>query len=170
MWRPMPSTVFIRRRRLMAESSSWRSWATRWDGWRSMQASRAELTSFSLPEILYDIDVVVNAIRSRTKNGKNFTILAVAEGAISKGKCSPDQERIKRKEEKCTGLSVGRLRAGRPDFRADGAGDPCDGSGHMQRGGEPCPYDRVIADAPRRGGSRDDPPQRIRLYGRFKQQ
>ena len=37
----------IRRRRLLAESSSWRSWATRWDGWRSMQASRAELTSFS---------------------------------------------------------------------------------------------------------------------------
>ena len=54
-------------------------------GWLALYAGIAGGADIILlPEIPYDIDVVVNAIRSRTKNGKNFTILAVAEGAISK--------------------------------------------------------------------------------------
>ena len=36
------------------------------------------------PEIPYDIKKVVAAIQKRSKAGKRFTILAVAEGAISK--------------------------------------------------------------------------------------
>ena len=99
-------------------------------GWLALYAGIAGGADIILlPEIPYDIDVVVNAIRSRTKNGKNFTILAVAEGAISKENAALTKKELKRKKEKWTGLSVGRLRAGRPDFRADGAGDPCDGSG-----------------------------------------
>ena len=37
-----------------------------------------------IPEIPYDINKVVEAIEKRNKNGSRFTILAVAEGAISK--------------------------------------------------------------------------------------
>lgn len=37
-----------------------------------------------IPEIPYDINKVVEAIQKRNKAGKRFTILAVAEGAISK--------------------------------------------------------------------------------------
>ena len=37
-----------------------------------------------IPEIPYDIEKVVAAIQKRSKAGKRFTILAVAEGAISK--------------------------------------------------------------------------------------
>ena len=37
-----------------------------------------------IPEIPYDISKVVEAINKRSKAGKRFTILAVAEGAISK--------------------------------------------------------------------------------------
>ncbi len=37
-----------------------------------------------LPEIPYDIDVVAQVIENRSKSGKPFTIIAVAEGAISK--------------------------------------------------------------------------------------
>ena len=37
-----------------------------------------------VPEIPYDIKKVVSAIEKRNKAGKRFTILAVAEGAISK--------------------------------------------------------------------------------------
>ena len=37
-----------------------------------------------IPEIPYDIEKVVEAIQKRSKAGKRFTILAVAEGAISK--------------------------------------------------------------------------------------
>ena len=36
-----------------------------------------------LPEIPYSIDSVANAILHRMKNGKNFSIVAVAEGAMS---------------------------------------------------------------------------------------
>jgi len=35
-----------------------------------------------LPEFPYDIENVANAIRSRVKSGKNFSIVAVAEGAL----------------------------------------------------------------------------------------
>ena len=37
-----------------------------------------------IPEIPYDLDVIADAIKKRTKAGKHFTIIAVAEGAISK--------------------------------------------------------------------------------------
>jgi 6-phosphofructokinase 1 len=37
-----------------------------------------------LPEIPYDVDNVAEAIRNRVRNGKNFSIVAVAEGAMSK--------------------------------------------------------------------------------------
>lgn len=36
-----------------------------------------------LPEIPYDINVVADAVRSRAENGKDFSIIAVAEGAMS---------------------------------------------------------------------------------------
>ena len=37
-----------------------------------------------LPEIPYDINVITDVINRRSREGKPFTILAVAEGAISK--------------------------------------------------------------------------------------
>ncbi len=47
-----------------------------------------------LPEIPYDIKAITNVIDRRTKAGKPFTILAVAEGAISKGRCKAEKERV----------------------------------------------------------------------------
>ena len=37
-----------------------------------------------IPEIPYDIDKVIEAIKKRHDRGSRFTILAVAEGAMSK--------------------------------------------------------------------------------------
>ena len=48
-----------------------------------------------LPEIPYDIDVVANVIQKRAAEGKKFTIIAVAEGAISK-----EDAKLKKKEYK----------------------------------------------------------------------
>ena len=54
-------------------------------GWLTLYAGIAGGADIVLiPEIPYDIDKVVEAIDKRTKAGKGFTILAVAEGAISK--------------------------------------------------------------------------------------
>ena len=54
-------------------------------GWLTLNAGIAGGADIILiPEIPYDIDKVVEAINRRTKRGSAFTILAVAEGAISK--------------------------------------------------------------------------------------
>ena len=54
-------------------------------GWLTLHAGIASGADIILiPEIPYDIDKVVDAIKKRTKAGKRFSILAVAEGAISK--------------------------------------------------------------------------------------
>lgn len=54
-------------------------------GWLTLHAGMAGGADIILiPEIPYDVNVVVNAINERTKRGSRFSILAVAEGAISK--------------------------------------------------------------------------------------
>ena len=54
-------------------------------GWLTLNAGMAGGADIILlPEIPYDINKVVEAIRRRTERGSRFTILAVAEGAISK--------------------------------------------------------------------------------------
>ena len=53
-------------------------------GWLTLYAGVAGGADIILlPEIPYDIEKVIAAINKRTKAGKGFTILAVAEGAIS---------------------------------------------------------------------------------------
>ena len=53
-------------------------------GWLTLYAGIAGGADIILlPEIPYNIDKVVEAIEKRTVDGKGFTILAVAEGAIS---------------------------------------------------------------------------------------
>ena len=54
-------------------------------GWVTLHAGIAGGADIILlPEIPYDVDNVVRAIKSRTEAGKHFTIIAVAEGAITK--------------------------------------------------------------------------------------
>ena len=54
-------------------------------GWLTLYAGIASGADVILiPEIPYDIDKVAAAIEKRRQNGSGFTILAVAEGAISK--------------------------------------------------------------------------------------
>ena len=54
-------------------------------GWLTLYAGIAGGADvILLPEIPYDINKVIDCIKDRTKSGKTFSILAVAEGAISK--------------------------------------------------------------------------------------
>lgn len=65
-----------------------------------------------IPEIPYNVDEVLNTIRKREKQGKKFTIIAMAEGAISDeaaGKTkmvNVDNELIRQAES--LGISLGR--------------------------------------------------------------
>ena len=52
-----------------------------------------------IPEIPYDIESVAETIERRKKKGRTFSIVAVAEGAISRGdKILSEEERRRQKE------------------------------------------------------------------------
>ena len=67
-------------------------------GWLTLYAGVASGADIILlPEIPYDIDKVIEAIDKRTRDGKGFTILAVAEGAISKEDAALSKKEYKEK-------------------------------------------------------------------------
>ena len=96
-----------------------------------------------IPEIPYDINKVIGAINKRTKAGKGFTILAVAEGAISKEDSSLTKKAYKAKVADRKYPSVSYEIADQI-YEAAGVEVRVTVPGHTQRGGSPCPYDRVL--------------------------
>ena len=97
-----------------------------------------------LPEIPYDIDSVVEALNKRTEQGKRFSILAVAEGAISKEDAALTKKELKAKRKKNPFPSIS-YQVGKEIEERTGQEVRITVPGHTQRGGEPCPYDRVIS-------------------------
>ena len=97
-----------------------------------------------IPEIPYDIDKIVEAIDKRHKNGSKFTIIAVAEGAISKEDAALSKKEYKKKLENSKYPSVSYEVAAKLEERT-GREVRVTVPGHTQRGGSPCPYDRVFA-------------------------
>ena len=70
-------------------------------GWVTLHAGIAGGADIILlPEMPYDINSVVNAIEKRGKAGKRFTIIAVAEGAISKEDAALSKKELKEKKAK----------------------------------------------------------------------
>lgn len=116
----------------------------RYAGWIALRAGIAGGGDVILiPEIPYDPAVLHDALETRLKRGRRFSIVVVAEGAYpKKGK-----------------MSVDRLEKNSPDpVRLGGAGKAVakllDGAGfdsrvtvlgHLQRGGTPTPFDRWVA-------------------------
>lgn len=97
-----------------------------------------------LPEIPYDIDKVVEAIKVRHDRGSRFTILAVAEGAISKADKKLSKKDYKKKLENYKYPSVSYELAEQIESKS-GMEVRVTVPGHTQRGGAPCAYDRVFA-------------------------
>ena len=97
-----------------------------------------------IPEIPYDIEKVVAAIQKRSKAGKRFTILAVAEGAISKKDAKLSKKEYKEKLRNRKYPSIAYEVAEELKERT-GQEIRITVPGHTQRGGSPCPYDRVLA-------------------------
>ncbi len=114
-------------------------------GWVALHAAIAGGADIVLlPEIPYDIDVIVDAINKRSEAGKRFTIIAVAEGAISKKDAKLSKKELKEKQGKKKYPSVAFELAEKVQKRSDQEvriAVP----GHTQRGGSPCPYDRVLS-------------------------
>ena len=113
-------------------------------GWLTLYAGIAGGADIILlPEIPYDIDKVVAAIEKRSHAGKGFTILAVAEGAISKEDAKLTKKEYKKKIAKRAMPSVSYEIAAEIEQRL-GTEVRVAVPGHTQRGGSPCPYDRVL--------------------------
>ena len=67
-------------------------------GWVTLHAGIAGGADIILlPEIPYDLNVISEAIKKRTKAGKHFTIIAVAEGAMSKEEAAMPKKAYKAK-------------------------------------------------------------------------
>ncbi len=94
-----------------------------------------------IPEIPFDIQSVVEKIECNEMEGKKYSIIAVAEGAKTKQDALLSKKEYKAKM------------AGRPvSFQlASQLGRMCNKEvrvsvpGHIQRGGSPCPQDKILA-------------------------
>lgn len=115
-------------------------------GWLTLYAGLAGGADIILlPEVPYDIQVVCDAITKRTKAGKRFSILAVAEGAISKEDAAMSKKELKEKKKNGVVYPSVAYEIGAKIQEVTGSEVRVTVPGHMQRGGEPCPYDRVLA-------------------------
>ncbi len=116
-------------------------------GWLTLYAGIAGGADVILiPEIPYDLDKVVEAIEARKRRGSGFTILAVAEGAISKEDAALSKKELKKKQEhdakKYPSVSY---KIAKEIQERTGMEIRVTVPGHTQRGGSPCPYDRILS-------------------------
>ncbi len=100
-----------------------------------------------LPEIPYDINKVIETVERRASSGgkgRNFSILCVAEGAMTKEEAllKKKQRAQKRSEEAYHSVSY---RIADEIQSKTGLDTRVVIPGHYQRGGSPSPYDRVLA-------------------------
>ncbi len=114
-------------------------------GWLTLYAGIAGGADIILiPELPYDINNVCAAIEKRAEQGKHFSILAVAEGVYD-----TDEARMKRKERTAKraeqGYTTATNRIAKQIEEMTGFEARVCVPGHMQRGGSPSPYDRVLA-------------------------
>jgi 6-phosphofructokinase 1 len=113
-------------------------------GWLALMAGVAGGADLILlPEMEYDMEIVSKRVHERSQLGKKFTIVLVAEGAKEKKgqqiverivKDSPDPIRLG---------GVGKVIANQIE-EMTGIETRVTVLGHLQRGGSPSPYDRVL--------------------------
>ena len=114
-------------------------------GWLTLYAGIAGGADIILiPELPYTIDNVCAAVEKRAGEGKTFSILAVAEGVYD-----AEEARMKKKERAAKRAEAGEVtatnRIARQIEAMTGFETRVCVPGHMQRGGSPSPYDRVLA-------------------------
>ncbi len=114
-------------------------------GWLTLNAGVASGADVILiPEIPYDIAKVAEVVEYRRKRGRHFTIIAVAEGAVSDKDAvlTEDERRVVKETMKHSTISY---RIASELESITGQETRVTVPGHYQRGGPPCPYDRVLA-------------------------
>ncbi len=132
-------------------------------GWLALGAGIAGGADVVLiPEIPYDLEIVARHLNNRRKSGKRFSIIAVAEGVRSREQLALDEADPERKKKKkksepeevfdaLTHEGVHLVqesvasRIARRIQTMTGVEARVTALGHVQRGGQPTPYDRLLA-------------------------
>ncbi len=131
-------------------------------GWLALAAGIAGGADVVLiPEIPYDVDKVTESIKERTSAGKQFSIIAVAEGAMSVEQAAYVTALADKKKTANTAEEKKAASQALKDFHADhvnstlrltrqleettGQESRLTILGHLQRGGSPSATDRVLA-------------------------
>ena len=113
-------------------------------GWLALYAGVAGGGDVVLiPEIPYNIEEIAKHLRERKAQGKNFSIVVVAEGALSLEEAKLDKKALKQKRKEMKG-SIG-YRVASEIEKATGIDTRVTVLGYVQRGGIPTPADRVLA-------------------------
>jgi 6-phosphofructokinase 1 len=114
-------------------------------GWIALYAGVASGGDIVLiPEIPYDIGVVVNRVKERSRRHKRFTIIVVAEGARPQGGKAVVQRVVKSSPEPLRLGGIG-FALGTEIEKLSGIETRTVVLGHLQRSGVPTPFDRVLA-------------------------
>lgn len=117
----------------------------RYAGWLALHSGIAGGADIVLiPEIPFRWDAVFDACRERARKGKRFSIVCVAEGALPAGGEMVVERRVEGSPDPVRLGGVGRLVAGSIEQRT-GIEARATTLGYIQRGGSPCPFDRVFA-------------------------
>ena len=114
-------------------------------GWLTLHAGIASGADvIVIPEIPYSAKKIAQAIEKRAKNGKRFSIIAVAEGAVSCEEAAMSKKEFKASREAMPYPSVSyRLAAELKELTGQEIRVTI--PGHFQRGGAPCAADRVLS-------------------------
>ena len=114
-------------------------------GWLTLNAGIASGADVILiPEIPYDLNKVAEVIEARKKKGRSFSIVACAEGAVAADQAVLDEETKRHNRENSLYPTVSYAIAAKLE-ELTGQETRVTVPGHYQRGGPPCPYDRVLA-------------------------
>lgn len=97
-----------------------------------------------IPEIPYDIKTVCRKLEERRRHGKRFSIIVVAEGAKPKGGTVTVSRVVEKSFDKVRLGGVAN-RIGEAIEKATGMETRATILGHVQRGGSPTPFDRILA-------------------------
>lgn len=133
-------------------------------GWLALGAGIAGgADAILIPEIPYDLQVVASHLMERRRSGKRFSIIAVAEGVRSRQSLNSTaakkkKDKSKEKDGDATPAAVDHedeeihlvqepvaSRIARKLQQLTGTEARVTSLGHVQRGGQPTPYDRLLS-------------------------
>jgi len=97
-----------------------------------------------IPEIPYHLESIKKHLEGRVKSGKEFSIVVLAEGAVSYEESLMTKKELKQKRKKSFTPTRG-YEVAQEIAESTGMDVRVSVLGYLQRGGTPSPYDRVIA-------------------------